>query len=376
MKNFIQIFAMALVLNALNSCNQAPVKSDNMLLPDKLLVADNVPFDSSFLQTASTRYIDSSVHPVFNYKPEADYPELLTQKALDGKIAIFNPDAIVDWEQNPILEPINDTLLRVKLGEVEVMVSMQVGDSTIVQTQKLPIDLHQMVSLYTVEEWNFTTQPLAFTKKVNLLMPVRRYQKGNISDEYRFMKLFCFVNPIGNQAKNLQPLAHVEYEYVFNQPGAFLRADYNRLVSAMLQDDECMSDAIVSSYNAPWFNSISQQKLVHELLNQVFEGKANAVDSETGQPLSADEARKQIFIESTISYTDEDGIEQTRTIETDRTSTIRSVIFTEDWSYNPQTMGLVKKVTGIAPVCYFNYEGSANVNLIRRQVAFKILIPE
>ncbi len=371
MKKYIRFFAIVLVFTALNACKQTP-KPENLLLPNKLLIADHVPFDSIFLQSGVTRFVDSSVHPVFNYKPEVDFPELLTQRALDGKIAIFNPDAFIDWEPKPDLVSMSDTLLRTRLGEVEMMVTMQVGDSMIIQKQKLPIDLHQMVSLYTVEEWNFTTQPLAFTKRVNLLLPVRRYQKSNMMDEFRFMKLFCFVNPACEKEASMQPLAHVEYEYVFNQPGAFLRTHYCNLISAMLHDEECMPDAVVSSYNAPWFNTISQQKLVNELLKQVFEGKAQAVDYETGKALSAEEARKQIFIENTISYTDEDGLEQTKIIETDRTSAIRSVIFTEDWFYHPPTMCLAKKVTGISPVCYFNFEGCCG--LIKRQVAFKILL--
>jgi hypothetical protein len=89
-------------------------------------------------------------------------------------------------------------------------------------------------------------------------------------DEFRFMKLFCFVNPACEKRGKYAAISPCGIRYVFTPDGAFLRTHYCNLISAMLHDEECMPDAVVSSYNAPWFNTISQQKLVNELLKTGF----------------------------------------------------------------------------------------------------------
>jgi len=151
-----------------------------------------------------------------------------------------------------------------------------------------------------------------------------------------------------------------------------MHTNFANLIKNSYYGNEDLYNWVLGAYNSPYFNATNQQNFITTLINQVIEGKTHTCDYRTKQPLTALEAKDRIFTHDTISVMDENGEFKDMVVEHNRTDQIYSILFIEEWSIDPLTMQLEKKVTGIAPIRYFPVPTSTGDDKIRREVVFII----
>jgi hypothetical protein len=372
-KKYLLIISLSIIFKLTGYSQNYGYCTNNLLLPDRLIVGSLVPFDSSYIQPIINGLLDKNSHPYFHFLPQIDIPETLAKKAIGNQVTVYDADQVPDLGPFSGLTPIDSSDIRLKLGGKTEIVMVMEENNYVEKTYQREINFNELVSAYTIEEWALTINPLHFDKKVNAVIPVRRYNSGEIEDDDRFYKTFCFLNPVAYGSNNMRQIAaKVEYEYIFNQPQSFMDQDFFGMMKNELNGNELLFDLAYGSYNSPYFNNINQRNFIETMLNQVFEGKANSYDYQTNQLLTFEEAKKRVYINQTIMVINEFGEAVETTYEQNISEEICSVIFIEDWYIDPQTMQMEKKVTGIAPVIYSFDTESGEFDLIKREILFKV----
>ncbi|MGE0076382.1 MAG: hypothetical protein AB7S48_00830 [Bacteroidales bacterium] len=380
-----KLFKLALLATLTYSINiaysQTPgFQNNNILLPEKLIMAEHVWFDTIYNYPINSSRIDSTSKPLFDIQISANYLKLLSEKAMNGTINVNNANDYSEFYPYSVLEQsrtleVNEILKNLGQDTFKVIDSY---NPEVEQTIVKAITLDDITSVNFIEDWVFSLNPLRFTKNVYAIEPVRCTINEMEDDpgNYRYRKAFRFYNlqNVNSDKSTLKLIAKVQYENFFNLNGAYFNNNYKQLVEMCFaqSDKNFENNWSTNSMNEPFFNPFNQKIFIQTLLNQVFEGKAKATNYNTSQVLTPSEARGKVFEEVTVMVTNlNTWQDEARTVENDYTSEIKSVIFIEEWYYNETTMQLTKKVTGIAPVRYF-YTSSNDSDILRRQILFTV----
>lgn len=353
-------------------------RNDNILLPDRIIVSEHVPFDTLFNQMPSLSPIDSATRPIFDYTSEVNILQLLAERAVNGSIEVYDADQVDYMDPfNPDArgKPLDVQRIRERLGESEV--TIQVFDDNGEEhevTQRQEIQYQELSSVNFIEEWSFTTNPLRFDKKVNACSPIRRYiyYLNDIEETFRFRRTFWFYNPFAqnNRDSNLIFFARVRYEHLFDMENPYTHENFSEGVTNMMNDETYGPGSIRSTSGAPFLNRINQTIFIKSLLQQAANSKSKVYDYLTSTPLSPKEVEKKIIIRDTVSIMNIDGEPMDTVVQREIIDEIRSVIFIEEWYFNPESLRIEKQVKGIAPVRYhFIYKGDDNFQL-NREVLF------
>jgi len=354
-------------------------KKDNVLLPEKLIISEQVGFDTLYQFPCDSFKTGRMLKPFFDLDKKIDFLTIIAEKAVGGSIKVF--DAINTDEYYPYSALVSNRELAVNsilkgLGQDTFRVISSDGFDVERLSVKV-IQLEELTSMNFVEEWALSADPLCFTKKVRAIDPIRRYSDYNDDlQEYRYRKVFRLYNnqSSGADRSPLKLAAKIKYEHFFNLDLAYMADNFQKLVEKnfLQNENSFVANQLNSSVNTPFFNGFNQHLFIQTLLNNVFSGKANAADFYTSKPLTAQEARDRVFQSQPViiidSYT---GEEVERTIENDYTSEIVSVIFIEEWYFNEDSLSLEKKVIGIAPVRYY-FDRVNQQDRLKREILFVV----
>ena len=239
------------------------------------------------------------------------------------------------------------------------------------------IKMDEISSVNFIEDWTLSTDPLAFTKNVYAIEPVRRYPNPfSDYDDFRYSKTFRFYNKLESpkEISKLKLAATLKYEHFFNldigyRTNRFIESVEN-CINQLSRDYD--ANQLHGNNNAPFFNGFNQNILVKTILNSVFEGKVKAYDYKSSKLLTPQEAKGKVLVkESVLVVNSETMLEEERTVVNDITSQILSVIFIEEWYFDEESLHLEKRVVGIAPVRYFEVFDSEQ-SILNREILFKI----
>lgn len=356
-------------------------RADNLLLPEKLLISEQVGFDSLYLYSKDSIHRNFPSMPIFDFKVYIDIKKVIVDKVLAGNFKVFDPsqsDEFFPYGALNQTEPIVLTEIQRNLGQRTDTVTKFNEDNTnelLVTTNE--IEPKELSSINFIEGWSLTANPLSFHKEVYAYEPVRRYL-DDFSDfeKFRYRKVFrLYNNPNYKIDKSkLKLAAQVKYEHLFNFDGAYRNDIFSDLVAKRLSQNDLdfQVSQIYSNTISPFFNGFNQLIFIKTLLDNVYAGNATACDYYTSAKLTPKEAKERVIKPQIVIITNPlSGDDEERAIEVDLTSEIISVVFTEEWYFDEETLQLEKKVVGIAPVRYF-YDWTNEQEVLKRQVFFTV----
>jgi hypothetical protein len=221
-------------------------------------------------------------------------------------------------------------------------------------------DLTEIDGLICYDKWQFDPDKFKFRKTVMAYSPIRHYYFSDGFDlgESRYARV-GFINQYvpkrkkarKNKSKQMILFKKLKYEFLADNINTY----------SMDQDVEQTEYLFeIEKENSPQWNSHMKQQVIGSLLDRVLTGTSKAYDFETGRHLSVEEIYKRFgAVKDTVYfdywYDDEWGFENEYEITENNIEQeeIKSLIFIEDWYFDPNTMRLVKEVVGIAPVRWF-----------------------
>ncbi len=359
-------------------------RKDNLLLPEKLIISEQVGFDSLYLDSKDSIHRNFPSMPIFDFKAYIDIKKVIVDKVLAGDIKVFDPSQANEYFPYSALnqnEPLVLTEIQRNLGQrTDTVTKFNEDNTTELLVTTHVIEPKELSSINFIEGWSLTTNPLNFHKDVYAYEPVRRYL-DDFSDfeKFRYMKVFrLYNNPNYKIDKSkLKLAAQVKYEHLFNFDGAYRNDIFSDLVAKRLSQNDLdfQVSQIYSNTISPFFNGFNQLIFIKILLDNVYAGNATACDYYTSAKLTPQEAKGRVIIPKILIVTNPlSGENEERAIEVDLTSEIISVVFTEEWYFDEDTLQLEKKVVGIAPVRYF-YDWANGQEVLKRQVLFTINLP-
>lgn len=359
-------------------------REDNLLLPEKLIISEQVAFDSLYLCTKDSIHRGFPAKPIFDFKAFIDIQKVIVDKVLTGNFKAYDPSQANDDFPYSALVPDNIltlTQIQRNLGQnADTVMKLNDDGTTEVMVAYREIVPKEISSINFIEDWSLTASPLSFHKKVYAYEPVRRYLDYTSDfDRFIYRKVFrLYNNPNFKKDKSkLKLAAQVKYEHLFNFDGAYRNDVFSDLVAKRLQqkDEDFQINQIYSNTIAPFFNGFNQRIFIKTLLDKVFSGDAIAYDYFTSTKLTPQEARGKVIKPKIVLVTNVlTGENEERSFEADLTSEIISVIFIEDWYFDVETLQFEKKVVGIAPVRYF-YDWEREQESLKREVLFTINMP-
>ena len=291
---FASLFVSMIIVSCTNENNTDETKGRvNMLL------SSTVPVKHLF-------EIDTIGIPVWQEEIKASgIFEKVFNKALHSEISVFNPLSANFSEED-------------KYSKEDILKQMGLENE--------PIDFSEIKGILFDEEWSLdTTEPFLFEKNVLSWTPVRYFKRDMGDDIIENLKKLVFKVNKG-EAKEL--LAHVIYE--FN-----------------------LEDTI----NPENTSSINAQRLSRLLIDKAVSGKiAVYKPTDISVSLNKDEILQNMGKTNDTLYMEnpETGEMEVKVIQTDPFYyQITSIIFIEDWYYDPATLAIRKEITGIGPVRHY-----------------------
>lgn len=269
---------------------------------------------------------------------------LLPTSVLVSSIFVFDTACVLNWQKEfKESDFINKVFSKVLSSEVSVLKPFST-DSTKCTKEEIfngmdvksePLNLNEIKSIYFEEEWAVdTAEPFLFEKVVLNWYPIRYFKRNN-----EILKKLIFKVSAGNPSELLAKNVITEFQLI---------------------------DTIQPSFT----ENIDALKLVTLLVKKAYSGKFKLWDpSNTEKELS----RKDID-ENLGQAVDTTYVEDPQTNETVMKvmkkaivlEEITSIVFVEDWYYDPKTFAIKKVITGLGPVrSCMKYDGE-----ITKKVAF------
>ncbi len=285
----IFVIASVFILSCHNE-KKADTESSNIRI--NLLLPTSVPVSQLFM-------FDTSGIPGWQQELKAAHVvEKIFGKVMNSEITVFN----------------SNTDDSVKCTKEEILNNMGV--------QAEPLNLNEIKSLFFEEEWFLdTTEPFLFEKKVLCWYPVRYYQRDG-----QELKKLIFKVAKGKPAELLAK--NVIYEFNLEDtinPSFIKNLDNNKITRLLI-------DFAVSGKTKLW----NPMNIDHEL--------------------SAEEIRKNLgqAIDTTYIEDPETGKSEQKIQKQEiNPSEIQSIVFVEDWYYDPSTFAIKKVIKGIGPVRHY-----------------------
>lgn len=234
--------------------------------------------------------------------------ELLDSKLISRIFDKFNKSELT------VYDPSTDDTILTKYTKKQVYNNLGVNS--------VPLNYNEIKGLYFKEEWFFdTTEPIIFEKNVISWSPVRYYEQNN----EKLKKLVFKIS--GNEASEI--LA--------------------KNVICEFNLDDTVSPEFVKN--------IDSKKLSELLINKALSRKVKVYN-----PMNIDEELSKEKIKQNLGERiDTIMVENTETSEMTQKvivsiinpDEIKSLIFVEDWYYNPKTFAIKKVIKGIGPVRHY-----------------------
>lgn len=233
--------------------------------------------------------------------------------------------------------------IKINLGEEHYDAIDQNGNSRHLIKE---VNLNEIRAMNFVEEWILDTTLLLFKKNVLGIIPLRVYSESNGREDIAKIRQTVLIE---NKPANNSPallIAKIKYEVLL----------FNPIVKAELKwrDDEYEHDDNYELFNSPLFSSYSRKALRTFIWNSATSGRLKCYDFQTNQIISNHEDILVALGKTQIQHEILDmttGITSNLTVDEYR-GKIKSVIFCEEWYFQPSTNHFSKQVVGIVPVLW------------------------
>jgi hypothetical protein len=293
MKNLIFVFS-AIVLLSFACSTENKNNSEASKGRINMLLSTSVPLSQVFV-------FDSVTIPSWQKTLKAnDFIHKLFDKVMNSEVTVYDPNA--------------DDTSNIKTTKEEILNQLN--------QQKGLLNLSEIKSMYFKEEWFLdTTDPVLFEKKVLCWYPVRYYQTENI-DKMKLIFKATGGNPTELLAKNVI--------YEFN-----------------LED----------TLNPEFTSNLNIAKLSSLLINKALKGKIKTYDAlDTNQIFTREQVLSRMGATKDSVYVDDpDTGEQTLKVinVAPMYEQITSMVFVEDWYYDPKTYSIKKVIKSVGPVRHY-----------------------
>ncbi len=344
----------------------------NDLMPESILFESGAFF---FGDTTNLRYMPH--RRVINNEQHTDkfIGQILLENALNNKIDAYSSTYYSDFYPYDIFqtEKIDITEIKESLGSInDTTLRYNSQRDTLEEVVvKGKIDYREIKGLLFIEDWIYNAEAFTFNKNIKAIVPVRAFYKyaDFEKDQVVLSKVCHLLYPEKlswwkrfRMKKRLIHCNTITYECpLFNTNTA--------------QCSECF-DMDFELEHAPYFNSLSRLTLVRSIIDPVLEGKRKAYTFYPRNELSVEDVKDHLGggVEE-IMFPDENGEVVIQKIERDIPYyQIKSVLFFEDWYYDPKTLRMKKVINGIAPVRhYYKQDDYDHENLVKR-IAFVVKI--
>jgi hypothetical protein len=351
-------------------------EAKNILLPAELIVSSFVPIDSSFYFSDSLSLYRDNIAKYINYpiagsnKTGIRLQDFMIQKVSENHLKLYDPYLFYNFYEN-----LNSPLYRIKnlsIPHAEINAGLLKNDewkrnlgggldSTMVDGKirvwENPIRKDQIKSLFFIEKWKLTINPLNFRKEIIAWSPVRYYQKYYENDSTGIpVKRFVFsVLQKPDLEFNSKMVYAGKFQYEFflgvDDPASFNFGNpYERTIESFA------------------WSRFSKTSLVNSIIELAVTGRIPAYDPKNLNLLAVSKIRESLGEGRDSVLVNDKWQSFLKEIKTDN---ILSVIFIENWYIKPDDLQIYKEGLGIAPVQYS--QDDIDPNKYSKSVPFIIL---
>ncbi len=328
-------FILLVLLTAKSTFAQNNLNNANLndLLPNDLLIETLCPLDSNL--SNDSKIWNNKFFSIIDFA-NGELPHLITDIALNSK------------NQKYVIEPSNyypyDFTSYTNLTEEEVKNSFGESKQTIYSDGKkidavTPLNPSEIKAIQFIEEWNLNTQSNSFDKTIKAIIPIRSL----INYSGSIQKQTCIIEQTPDKdLKNERLIAKVKYEVLLFDKNEF-KGD---------EDEYYLFKKEIPT--APLLSNYARYKLIDFIETSAIQNTMNAYDFGNNQNIEDIETIKQMlgYKNTVLNVMDTSTGEIVEKIIEDRTASIKSIIFCEEWYINKEKSSIHKKVVGIAPVLW------------------------
>jgi len=357
--------------------------SQNAFYPVDLIISDHIQVvEEDYPQTYDLELRSENLENV-DLVAENNLSGLIWNQMVNNAIVMYNQDCLFDPEfplnLEKYLEPAN---IR--------------GVYDLEESESFEFTEHQIKSIVFTEEWNLDASEFRLDKQVTGILPIRHYPR-TIFNSYTGVEeptgemvlqpvAYIPIRPekkrdLKKAKKNLVPIKKISYEFMFSDMH-FLNW-YDSQCSDILFDIP-----LVKPMNPCWSN-LQVNRFRHVIIDNVFQGKVPVIDLESGVNLT-DKDIAQFFGYSCVDsgkyyfgYMTQDDpdtwTDNLNTISFEEIpdfagikEQIYSVIFTEEWLIDPETLYMEKKILSITPVFWSTSYDGLDEGTWKKSIFFKM----
>jgi hypothetical protein len=348
----------------------------NILLPSKLILNYSVPFVENFDFIS-----DSTSKPFISNNPEGYFFSDLINAAESGKVMVYDNKYVDCYDFCNNLKVTDPERIKELMG----IKTYHVVSGSIYTEERIVQSVLDTTSFYGLTFWDefiVKEKPFSIEKKVLGYCPVIKEFKDDDVDNQNplYRRSFLILDTLAINGKPKAPAKKIKlfnkvlYEYYLYADLSFLSGkDEIQQYAQLTSQNEYNSYQIVK-YVSPDLNIFRMNYFFNKLMNKIFNEGVQVYDFYSGAPLTMDKVRANIGIEQLeIKDIDKNGDMVTKVVETEfNPEKIQSIVFTEEWYYDPQTFNIEKKITGISPVVNLKREDKFGNEIIYKKIAFTV----
>ena len=332
------------------------LKSQNALYPDHLTVTDHV------------QVIEDEGSPIFmhemmwhnqeniNLRDEIELTNLIWEAMIENRVTYYGGSAIFEDDFPFNLPEYKDNQSLAELYDLD-------------DPGELKYTPGQIQSILFVENWYFDEEKFQLNKEVKGILPVRHFSRfdmyGEPIDGTKMMMPVAYIpypeklskGQKKKMDKRLVPVKKISYEFMLSE--LHFLGWYDSDISMS------MDGIPLVKYNNPQWSNFQAEQFRRVLMDEALSGGNNVVSDETGEILNEEKiARLFNYAKNENgSYSEITDYDAAVNWEFefselpfifDFYDQIFSVIFTEEWSIDPETLYIKKKVISITPVFWVN----------------------
>jgi len=348
----------------------------NALLPKDLLMEYLAPLSDEYYKNAGqTEFGRFNMTLINKNQPQQgiDFRKIIFDQALNGKQRVYNSNK--QFDRKPHLYPYNlfnmDSMSTNEVFEYaggKMTIAMVVDAATGKKVEKkimiLPVS-NSVEGIVFTEAWTFDETSFSMQKNVWGYYPVIKFFRDEDikMEDPKYRKTFLVQQKDVMNGKNIKKNAQKSILIMKASYEFFLEDEYSY---SAYSKKEAYSDISMQygleKMNCPFWSSYSKMKFVDMIIDNVTSGKVQPFDFESGAKLTIEQAMANLGRNTSLQKVQDSKtgtvVEKSITI-LDRRFFVHSVIFIENWYFNPENLYITKEVVGVAPV-FANEEGEKN----------------
>jgi len=324
-------YGLFLITIFLGSC-----KSGN----DKSKTNDLIPNEIQVKYESLISFPESS--EIFTTLDKTDFKDKLIATTLTGKIKVYDPfdtaKVLSKEEIKAVIGTWQDTVVGVNEKQ---------GDTALIIRQ-FGFDKNELTKLLFIENWNFNSQSFTLTKDVKSWCPVKVYYKEDDTAKTDQLKKMLFLVKQNSSEKHGK--------------------------CTLIKENVTTEFSLYNETVPEWLADLNPKRFMNILLDNVLSKKVEAYDFfDQKKKLSVEEIKTNMG-ECTKLYSVENT--KTESYDTLRINSkmdldeVKSIIFTEDWYIDWETLAICKTVKSIAPVRIYTTSHNGEDDEIEKKIAF------